>query len=124
MRFGRENQYINDVQQLLGKIGCGGGGKRYQQAQLYVLAKITKHCYQKLMLKKYIKIKLDELGIEPKTSPMLRERATNYATRPVISCFGFFTISCRCKVVITLLMVNTTIFGVVQSALKTFVFLI
>ncbi len=27
---------------------------------------------------------LDELGIEPKTSPMLRERATNYATRPSI----------------------------------------
>lgn len=26
---------------------------------------------------------MDELGIEPKTSPMLRERATNYATRPV-----------------------------------------
>ena len=26
---------------------------------------------------------MDELGIEPKTSPMLRERATNYATRPL-----------------------------------------
>ena len=26
--------------------------------------------------------KLDESGIEPETSPMLRERATNYATRP------------------------------------------
>ena len=26
--------------------------------------------------------KMDELGVEPKTSPMLRERATNYATRP------------------------------------------
>ena len=30
---------------------------------------------------------MDELGIEPKTSPMLRERATNYATRPVILYF-------------------------------------
>ena len=28
------------------------------------------------------KKEMDELGIEPKTSPMLRERATNYATRP------------------------------------------
>ena len=26
--------------------------------------------------------KVDESGIEPETSPMLRERATNYATRP------------------------------------------
>ncbi|KAM3163575.1 hypothetical protein ACU8KH_02044 [Lachancea thermotolerans] len=26
--------------------------------------------------------KLDETGVEPMTSPMLRERATNYATRP------------------------------------------
>ena len=28
--------------------------------------------------------KLDESGVEPKTSPMLRERATNYATRPCL----------------------------------------
>ena len=33
-------------------------------------------------MQKIIK-KMDELGIEPKTSPMLRERATNYATRPM-----------------------------------------
>ena len=26
---------------------------------------------------------LDESGIEPETFPMLRERATNYATRPL-----------------------------------------
>ena len=25
---------------------------------------------------------MDESGIEPETSPMLRERATDYATRP------------------------------------------
>ncbi|KAM3164547.1 hypothetical protein ACU8KH_01461 [Lachancea thermotolerans] len=25
---------------------------------------------------------MDETGVEPMTSPMLRERATNYATRP------------------------------------------
>ena len=31
------------------------------------------------------KSKLDESGIEPETSPMLRERATNYATRPNMS---------------------------------------
>ena len=30
---------------------------------------------------------MDESGIEPKTSPMLRERATNYATRPCIRIF-------------------------------------
>ena len=28
---------------------------------------------------------MDESGIEPETSPMLRERATDYATRPGIS---------------------------------------
>ncbi|KAM3163438.1 hypothetical protein ACU8KH_01903 [Lachancea thermotolerans] len=33
--------------------------------------------YQKISAKK-----LDETGVEPMTSPMLRERATNYATRP------------------------------------------
>ena len=27
-------------------------------------------------------LKMDESGIEPETSPMLRERATDYATRP------------------------------------------
>ena len=27
---------------------------------------------------------MDESGVEPKTSPMLRERATNYATRPYL----------------------------------------
>ncbi len=27
---------------------------------------------------------MDESGIEPETSPMLRERATDYATRPSI----------------------------------------
>ena len=27
---------------------------------------------------------MDESGIEPETSPMLRERATDYATRPII----------------------------------------
>ena len=27
---------------------------------------------------------MDESGIEPETSPMLRERATDYATRPNI----------------------------------------
>ncbi|EDZ70195.1 hypothetical protein AWRI1631_131630 [Saccharomyces cerevisiae AWRI1631] len=26
---------------------------------------------------------MDESGIEPETSPMLRERATDYATRPI-----------------------------------------
>lgn len=26
---------------------------------------------------------MDELGIEPKTSPLQGERATNYATRPL-----------------------------------------
>ena len=26
---------------------------------------------------------MDESGVEPETSPMLRERATNYATRPI-----------------------------------------
>ncbi|KAM3159920.1 hypothetical protein ACU8KH_06015 [Lachancea thermotolerans] len=26
---------------------------------------------------------MDETGVEPMTSPMLRERATNYATRPI-----------------------------------------
>ena len=29
------------------------------------------------------KIKLDEIRVELMTFPMLRERATNYATRPV-----------------------------------------
>ena len=29
--------------------------------------------------------KMDESGVEPETFPMLRERATNYATRPEIS---------------------------------------
>ena len=28
---------------------------------------------------------MDESGIEPETSPMLRERATNYATRPNVA---------------------------------------
>ena len=27
--------------------------------------------------------KMDESGVEPETFPMLRERATNYATRPL-----------------------------------------
>ena len=49
-------------------------------------------------LKEYVKSRdrqnpskkeMDELGIEPKTSPMLRERATNCATRPVISCLVY-----------------------------------
>ena len=31
--------------------------------------------------------KMDESGIEPETSPMLRERATDYATRPFLLLF-------------------------------------
>ena len=31
---------------------------------------------------------MDESGIEPETSPMLRERATDYATRPDIYWMG------------------------------------
>ena len=42
---------------------------------------ITRGTSQKLLIGKS-KIKVDESGIEPETSPMLRERATNYATRP------------------------------------------
>ena len=39
---------------------------------------------------------MDELGIEPKTSPMLRERATNYATRPFKLVDFRFSISALC----------------------------
>ncbi|KAM3160254.1 hypothetical protein ACU8KH_06594 [Lachancea thermotolerans] len=34
---------------------------------------------------------MDETGVEPMTSPMLRERATNYATRPLLLLIGIFT---------------------------------
>ena len=44
---------------------------------------------------------MDESGIEPETSPMLRERATNYATRPnvgpcdvVTKCYDLYFGSC------------------------------
>ena len=38
--------------------------------------------YKMMLTTHETKNNLDELGIEPKTSPMLRERATNCATRP------------------------------------------
>ena len=45
---------------------------------------------------------MDESGIEPETSPMLRERATDYATRPIFFCLLCFRMGYVSMIIIIL----------------------